>query len=47
MRKKPRFKTKEECLKYAIKRIKKDYPDFVPMYDSSFFRLKLNNLDEE
>lgn len=45
--KRPKFKTKEECLKYAIKRIKENYPNFVPMYDSSFFRIELNNLNKE
>jgi len=46
--KRPRFRTREECLQYAIKRIRKNYPNFVPIYDSSFFKMKINNnLDEE
>lgn len=36
--KRPRFKTKKECLKYAIERIKEDYPDFAPLFDRSFLK---------
>ncbi len=34
-----KFRRKRKPIKiveYAIKRIKKDYPDFVPLFDSSF-----------
>lgn len=32
--------TKEEILKKSIEAIKKDYPDFVPIYDKKFFKLR-------
>lgn len=40
--KKPRFRNKEECLKYAIKLVREAYPEFKPQYDREFF-----GVDEE
>ncbi|WP_087037836.1 hypothetical protein [Thermococcus litoralis] len=37
--KKPKFKNKEECLKYAIKVVQETYPEFDPQYDKEFFKL--------
>ena len=33
--------TKKEVLKKSIDAVKKDYPDFVPQFDETFFKLKV------
>jgi len=37
--KKPRFRSKEECLNYAIGLVRETYPEFEPQYDREFFEL--------
>lgn len=33
--------TKEDVLRTSVVFVKKDYPDFVPQYDTDFFSVKL------
>ncbi len=37
--KNPKFETKEDCLKYAIKEVTKEYPEFKPRYNKNFFKI--------
>ena len=36
--------SREQCLKDAINRVKTDYPNFVPIYDETFFRTPKKSL---
>lgn len=43
----PKYKSKEEVLKASINTIKRRSPSFTPEYDTEFFELKEDEVDEK